>query len=66
MEYKKEYKCSVLSREMLLGDTAYIELNCPDIARTARPGQFVNVSCSKFLKRPFGIASVDRDSGSFL
>ncbi len=65
MEYKKEYKCSVLSREMLLGDTAYIELNCPDIARTARPGQFVNVSCSRFLKRPFGIASVDRDSGSF-
>ena len=61
----KEYSCRVISREMLTPDTAYLTIECPDIAKLAKPGQFVNVSCSKFLKRPFGIASVDTDKGTF-
>ena len=62
---KKEYICEVISKKMLTADTALISLSCPDIARNAIPGQFVNVSCSRFLKRPFGIASVDKEEGSF-
>ena len=61
----KEYSCKVLKREMLTEDTAYLTIECRDIAVKARPGQFVNVSCSKFLKRPFGIASVDTVKGTF-
>lgn len=50
---------------MLNEDTALIEFLCPEIAGTAVPGQFVNISCSNFLRRPFGIASVDRNKGTF-
>ena len=62
---RKEYKCNVVSKCMLNSDTAFIEIKCPEIASSAHPGQFVNISCSRFLKRPFGIASVDKDSGTF-
>lgn len=50
---------------MLTSDTAYLTIGCDDIAGRAVPGQFVNVSCSGFLKRPFGIASVDKVNGTF-
>lgn len=62
---KKEYSCKVISRCMLNADTAYIEIKCPEIAIEANPGQFVNISCSRFLKRPFGIASVNKAEGTF-
>ena len=61
----KEYSCKVLKREMLTQDTAYLTIDCPEIAQKAIPGQFVNVSCSRFLKRPFGIASTDKENGTF-
>lgn len=50
---------------MLNEDTALIEFLCPEIAGSAVPGQFVNITCSNFLRRPFGIASVDRNKGTF-
>ena len=50
---------------MLNSDTAFIEISCPEIATSANPGQFINISCSGFLKRPFGIASVNKESGTF-
>lgn len=31
----------------------------------AKPGQFVNISCDHFLKRPFGICEVDSNEGTF-
>ncbi len=62
---KKEYSCKVISKNMLNCDTAYLTIKCPDIASSAVPGQFVNISCSRFLKRPFGIASVDKANGTF-
>ena len=62
---REEYTCKVVSKTMLTPDTAYITIACPAIADLAVPGQFVNVSCSKFLKRPFGIADVDKDNGTF-
>ena len=65
MSYKKEYEARVTSKVMLNDDTAYLTFECPEIVAIARPGQFVNLSCSYFLKRPFGIASVNKDTGSF-
>ena len=62
---RRDYFCQVVSKRFLNADTAYLEFRCPDIAASARPGQFVNVSCSNFLRRPFGIASVNRDDGTF-
>jgi dihydroorotate dehydrogenase electron transfer subunit len=35
------------------------------ISQTAKPGQFVNLSCQEFLRRPFGIMSVDPSQGTF-
>ena len=62
---RQEYSCSVVKREMLTPDTAYLTIKCPEIASSAVPGQFVNISCSKFLKRPFGIADIDTVNGTF-
>lgn len=61
----KDYFCEVISKSMLNEDTALIEFLCPEIAQNAVPGQFVNVTCSNFLRRPFGVASVNKDNGTF-
>ena len=66
MEYKQEYKIKLVSKEFLNRDTCYLGFECPGIARSAKPGQFVNISAgTQFLKRPFGIASTDKDNGIF-
>lgn len=66
MDQKKEYRIKLVSKEFLNNDTCYLGFECPEIASCSRPGQFVNVSAGTvFLKRPFGIASVDKDRGVF-
>ena len=66
MAIRKEYKITLISKEFLNSDTCYLGFECPEIAGTAVPGQFVNISAgTMFLKRPFGIASVDRVKGTF-
>lgn len=61
----KDNYCELISKEFLNDDTVYLEFLCPYIANEAKPGQFVNVACSKFLRRPFGIAGVNKEKGSF-
>lgn len=66
MELKKEYRVKLVSKEFLNEDTCYLGFECPEIAASAVPGQFVNISAgSFFLKRPFGIASVNKENGIF-
>ena len=66
MDFKKEYRIKLVSKEFLNSDTCYLGFECPDIANTAVPGQFVNISAGTvFLKRPFGIASTDKEKGIF-
>ena len=66
MDQKKEYRIKLVSKEFLNNDTCYLGFECPEIARVSRPGQFVNISAGTvFLKRPFGLASVDKDNGIF-
>lgn len=66
MEYKQEYNIELVSNEDLTPDTSYLGFKCPKIAECSRPGQFVYLSAPNvFLKRPFGIASVDKEKGIF-
>ncbi len=47
------------------GDLACVlTLDAPDVAVAAKPGQFVNLSSNKFLKRPFGIMDADPATGT--
>ena len=64
MATRKEYRIKLITKEFLNSDTCYLGFSCPEIASFAIPGQFVNISAgTMFLKRPFGIASVDRANG---
>lgn len=66
MTSRKEYRIKLISKEFLNSDTCYLGFECPEIANNSQPGQFVNISAGTvFLKRPFGIASVDKEKGTF-
>lgn len=66
MEQRKEYKVRLVSKKRLNNDTYYLGFECPEIAASALPGQFVAISAGTvFLKRPFGVASVDTETGVF-
>jgi len=55
-EFRRSHARTILS-------TWIIRLRCPDIAREAKPGQFVMVRCGEelLLRRPFSIHQVDGD-----
>lgn len=59
----------IIHQQSLSGDVKIIEVFAPEIARAAQPGQFVNVQVSKqtapLLRRPFGVAGVNRENGTF-
>ncbi|MCD8198944.1 MAG: dihydroorotate dehydrogenase electron transfer subunit [Phascolarctobacterium sp.] len=59
-----------ITEEYFLNDsTKLIEVYAPEIVRQAEPGQFVNVQVCRnsmpLLRRPLGIAGVDREKGTF-
>ena len=62
---KEEYSIRLVKKELLGETCAVLTFYCPEIAETARPGQFVNLSCAYFLKRPFGIMSVNKAEKTF-
>ncbi|MBO4926878.1 MAG: dihydroorotate dehydrogenase electron transfer subunit [Clostridiales bacterium] len=62
---KEEYKVKLIQKEDLGPTCSVLTFICPEIAQTAQPGQFVNLSCAYFLKRPFGIMCVDKESNTF-
>ena len=62
---KQEYSIQLVKKDVLGPSCSVLTFSCPQIAQEGRPGQFVNLSCSYFLRRPFGIMSVDRTSGTF-
>ncbi len=57
----------VIGQHVLNITTKQIDVKAPEIAQSAVPGQFVNVQVSKrnspLLRRPFGIASVNKETG---
>lgn len=65
---KKIVTAQVLRQQMLAPDVKKIELYAPAIAEQAEPGQFVTVAVTDqvapLLRRPFGIAGVNKTAGS--
>lgn len=59
----------VIGQRLLNSSTKLIEAYAPDIAGQAQPGQFVNVQVTPhsapLLRRPFGVAGVNKKQGSF-
>jgi dihydroorotate dehydrogenase electron transfer subunit len=57
----KQMKAPVISAVEAMPETHLVWLEAPDIAGTARPGQFVMASCGDdtFLPRPFSVHRVD-------
>lgn len=57
----------VLDNRVVARDTRWIELDCPDVAAPASPGQFVMMGtglgdvAAPFLPRPFSIGAGERD-----
>ncbi len=62
-------RCRIAETERLSGQIYLHHLECPEVADSALPGQFVEVrvaDCSDpFLRRPFSVNHVDRESGRF-
>ena len=58
----------VIGQRQLNANTKLIEIKAPAIAEQAAPGQFVNVKVCKaidpLLRRPFGVAGVDKKNGT--
>ncbi len=63
MMQNAEYLARVLANERLNDLTVILTLQAPEIAAAAAPGQFVNVSCDRLLRRPFGIMDADPKTG---
>ncbi len=59
----------VIGQRVLNNSTKLIDVYAPEIAAQAVPGQFVNVRVCKhtapLLRRPFGVAGVNREQGTF-
>ena len=59
----------VVAQVQLNANTKLLEIYAPELANSAAPGQFVNVKVSKhsapLLRRPFGVAAVDKAKGTF-
>ncbi|MEW5920260.1 MAG: dihydroorotate dehydrogenase electron transfer subunit [Bacillota bacterium] len=64
-----EVKAQVTTQEKVGPDCHLLQLAAPQIAASARPGQFVNVACSRqyqydpLLRRPLSIYRVSPDTG---
>ncbi len=61
-------RCEILCHEVLQGPYRRIVFHAPEIAKTAKPGQFVHVRIlplrDRILRRPFSICSADPEKGS--
>ncbi len=62
---EKEYLVQLIEKKQLGRGNCLLTFSCPEIAEKACPGQFVNISCSRFLKRPFGVSHTDKQAGTF-
>lgn len=62
-------KCKLLNKTQLTRDVFSLTMENKNIAKTALPGQFLNVKCgddrSIILRRPISINDVDRAKGTF-
>jgi len=62
---KIEHDCTLIKKTLLNQDNILLTFQSRIISDTAQPGQFVAIKGPAFLRRPFGIAQVDRPAGTF-
>jgi dihydroorotate dehydrogenase electron transfer subunit len=58
----------LIEKELLCPEHYFMRFKCPDIAKTARPGQFVNMLTpgnGVILRRPFSFTRASADKGTF-
>lgn len=58
-----DQQVTVRSVNRLNSQTVVLTIDAPHIAAAAQPGQFVNLSCDRLLRRPIGIMEADRHTG---
>lgn len=65
---RKIVEATVVGQCVLNASTKLIEVHAPELAELAAPGQFVNVQVLKgtapLLRRPFGVAGVNKKEGT--
>ncbi|HIE50805.1 MAG TPA: dihydroorotate dehydrogenase electron transfer subunit [Armatimonadetes bacterium] len=65
---KWQGEVEIVARQSLVGPYFKLTLSAPEIALSARPGQFVQVRCAPgyepFLRRPFSIHGVNWEQGT--
>ncbi len=61
----REYVAVLLEKKIVGKGNALLTFSGKEIAGKAEPGQFVNISCRYFLKRPFGVFAVDTKNNTF-
>lgn len=69
MRKKLVEQAEIMSNNTLSEDVNYLVLYSPQVVDLAEPGQFVmikNEQGSTYLRRPFGVADVDRANGRLL
>lgn len=67
MQEQFQIDATLLANTHLQGDYHQLDVNAPDIARTAKPGQFVHIQIPglkhRVLRRPFSIYDTDANTG---
>lgn len=57
--------CVIVSKENIAKGVFSFWVSCKDIAKGAKPGQFIDVKCNGFtLRRPISICEIDAQSGN--
>lgn len=56
-----EFRAELVENERLTARYVRLTLRCPEIAGSAKPGQFVNLRCDEYLRRPIAVATCEGD-----
>lgn len=64
--YKEKHMCEITEKKEIAPNIIDMRIYSPDIAKQARPGQFLNIKCSdgleNLLRRPISICDIDKET----
>lgn len=67
---RKVYQCKIVSKQEIAPSVIDISVRCPEIAKTAKAGQFLHIKCgddiSMPLRRPISICDTDGENLRFI
>ncbi len=62
MKYLQEI-CPILSKKQLTKLAFDVTVSAPQMAALAKTGQFAQITCDGFLRRPISICDFDKEKG---